>query len=261
MKKYLEERARQTRLSRIFGTVLTAAVLLCTGIFGSFTGMKYIYPPPEEKTILIEFEEEIEKTPVRRERTGREPRAVNADPTRRIEPVKQSEAQLEGHKQNLAKEATVGPDGDVEVNEPKREKEIDNRALFHAADNKTDKDTLAPQTAAKPSDKLSEGHADGNTRHGKTTGEPNARLKGRNTLGAIPRPSYAVQESGKVVVTIAVDQYGRVISAVPGAEGTTVTDKALWNAAREAAMKTTFNQDASAPGSQSGTITYIFNLK
>ena len=72
---------------------------------------------------------------------------------------------------------------------------------------------------------------------------------------------YTSQESGKVVVKIWVDQYGKVQKAVPGVEGTTVTDKALWTAAKNAAMETGFNMSASAPALQEGTITYIFNLK
>ena len=43
--------------------------------------------------------------------------------------------------------------------------------------------------------------------------------------------------------------------------GTTVTDKNLWNAARSAALKAHFNQSASAPPVQIGTITYIFKLQ
>ena len=77
----------------------------------------------------------------------------------------------------------------------------------------------------------------------------------------MPKPSYATQTEGIVVVQVKVDQYGNVTEAIPGAEGTTVTDKTLWNAARNAAMKTTFNMDANAPAVQSGTITYIFKLK
>jgi hypothetical protein len=52
-----------------------------------------------------------------------------------------------------------------------------------------------------------------------------------------------------------------VTEAIPGAEGTTVTDKTLWNAARSAALKAHFNQSANAPALQTGTITYIFKLK
>ena len=102
---------------------------------------------------------------------------------------------------------------------------------------------------------------DGNTREGKTEGSANAHVKGRNVVGSLPRPTYASQTEGTVVVQVKVDQYGNVTEAIPGAEGTTVTDKTLWNAARNAAMKAHFNMDAHAPAVQSGTITYIFKLK
>ena len=44
-------------------------------------------------------------------------------------------------------------------------------------------------------------------------------------------------------------------------EGTTVTNTALWNAARAAAMKAHFNMSADAPVLQTGTITYKFKLQ
>ena len=52
---------------------------------------------------------------------------------------------------------------------------------------------------------------------------------------------YNAQLEGTVVVQVKVDQYGNVTEALPGVEGTTVTDKSLWNAARSAAMKAHFN--------------------
>jgi len=148
----------------------------------------------------------------------------------------------------------------VDVKEPERKKEIDRRALFSAADNKTQKDTLAAQTAREMSDALKAGHAQGNTKTGETAGEPNAKLAGRHIVGSLPKPTYNIQASGKVVVEITVDQYGIVKTAVAGAEGTTVTDKALWQEARKAALKATFNMSADAPAIQKGTITYIFRL-
>ena len=96
---------------------------------------------------------------------------------------------------------------------------------------------------------------------GETSGEPNAKVEGRSVNGTLPRPSYNVQESGKVVVAIWVDNYGQVQKAVPGAAGTTVSDQTLWKAAREAALGPHFNMSADAPALQEGTITYIFNLK
>ena len=257
---YRQEQERQGRLSRAAGAVLTVFLHICLLVCFFLTGFSYLDPPPPEKTpILIEFEEpEISKP--RQSWNGARPQAERPDPSKDIKLVQSSEGQFEGSKSNEAPEATVDEFGDVDIHEPEREKPIDRRALFAAADNKTDKDTLAPQTAREPSDQLKAGHAAGNIKSGATSGEPNARLVGRTTIGALPKPAYNVQASGKVVVQIWVDQYGSVQKAVAGAQGTTVTDEKLWNAARAAALKAQFNMKADAPAMQEGTITYIFKL-
>ena len=259
--QYIRERERQEKLSRRGGAVFT--IIVHTALFVCFlhTGFTYLDPPPPEKElILIEFDEpEIERP--RQTWNGSRPQAVNPDRSKPINLVQRSEAQHEGTKSNEAPEATVDDFGDVDIVEPKREKEIDRRALFHAADNKTDKDTLAQQTADKVTDALKAGHAQGNTKTGETSGEPKAQLAGRTHNGSLPRPSAPGQQVGKVVVDIWVDNYGMVQKAVAGAEGTTVTDKDLWNEARKAAMKASFNMSADAPAMQKGTITYIFKVK
>lgn len=259
--QYIRERERQEALSRKGGIVFTIVVHLVFLACAFFTGFTYLDPPPpDQEQILIEFDEpEIERP--RQTWNGSRPQAVKPDRTKPINLVQRSEAQSEGTKSNEAPEATVDDFGDVDINEPKREKEIDRRALFHAAENKTQKDTLAPQTADKVTDALKAGHAQGNTRTGETSGEPNAKVAGRSVNGTLPRPSYPVQASGKVVVEIYVDNYGNVQKAVAGVEGTTVTDKNLWQAARKAALGAHFNMSADAPAMQEGTITYIFNLR
>lgn len=87
-------------------------------------------------------------------------------------------------------------------------------------------------------------------------------LSGRNVIGSLAKPEYSVNEYGDVVVTITVDKNGDVVTAVPGAKGTTVTDSRLWEAARKAAMSAKFNRvtDADAAVYQKGTITYKFKL-
>lgn len=85
-------------------------------------------------------------------------------------------------------------------------------------------------------------------------------LKGRTLVGSVPRPTYTVNESGTVVVTVWVDNYGNVTKAQAGAEGTTTKSKELWTAARNAAMKAHFDQKADAPALQQGTITFVFKL-
>ena len=260
MADYRQERKRTERIGKTAGIAAAVCAHVLLAVMGVFTGLKYIYPPPQEQTFLIDFTE-VEQEPVRQIFNGSQPQAEEVDLTRPIELVQRSEAQRTGTKPNQAKEATMGDKGDVEQYEPPREKPIDNRALFHAANNNSDKDTLAAQTASKVSEALKAGHPQGNTNTGKTDGTPNAHLQGRTVLGTLPRPSYAVQNSGIVVVTIWVDQYGTVQKAVAGADGTTVTDSALWQAARKAALGAHFNMSADAPALQQGTITYRFNLK
>ncbi len=260
MEKYKYERARQEKLSKITGIALTVAVHVCIICTGAISGLTYLYPPPAEESILIDFSESEVYKP-KQVRTGTQPRAVNADPTKDIKLVQASEAQHKGTKANEAPEAVNDDFGDIETPEPPRKKEINRRALFSAADNKTDKDTLAQQTAHKVSDALKAGHSQGNTKTGNTDGKPNAKLAGRTVLGALPLPIYSVQNSGVVVVSIKVDQYGKVLEAVPGAQGTTVTDKTLWEAAKKAALESRFNMSSTAPPVQGGTITYKFNLK
>ena len=189
---------------------------------------------------------------------GREPRSDNPDPDRDIQLVRRSEAPEEGHKANEAEEAAPGDDGDVEVPAPK--KEIDKRALFPSAANNR-KDTLAAQTSSTPSSRFEPGHASGNTKDGYSDGEPSARLAGRNVVGSLPLPAYGVQKSGRVVVRITVDREGNVTDAIPGIEGTTVQDRSLWSAARQAALQAKFNANPRAPVAQEGTITYIFKLQ
>lgn len=258
-KRYTEEQYRQTYNAGIFGVLLsiglnTAIVMCC-----NFNGLKYIYPPPEEKTLLVEFEAQ-DAPQIEMKKYGREPSAEDADPEKQVEYIQKSEAQNKGVKQNLAKASTTGKDGDVSVPEPKREEEIDTRALFHAAKN-TDKDTLAAQTAKEVSDALKAGHPEGNIEKGRLEGIPAARLKGRSTVGTPAKPGYNVQNEGTVVVEIWVDRMGGVIRAIPGAEGTTVTDKEMWKAAMQAALNTKFNVSPESPEQMRGTITYIFKLK
>ena len=104
---------------------------------------------------------------------------------------------------------------------------------------------------------LPESFSDKNTPEGTAS----AHVQGRSVLGSLPKPAYKAQAEGVVVVQVKVDQYGTVTEAIPGAEGTTVENKTLWNAARSAALKAHFNQSASAPALQTGTITYIFKQK
>jgi colicin import membrane protein len=84
-------------------------------------------------------------------------------------------------------------------------------------------------------------------------------LQGRG-IRKLPDPIYKYQGDGKVVVEVTVDRTGKVVQAVPGAKGSTTLDEYLLKAAKEAAMKATFDEKPDAD-IQKGKITYNFKLK
>lgn len=94
---------------------------------------------------------------------------------------------------------------------------------------------------------------------GQSSEKATATIKGRTVMGTIPKPNNKTQAQGVVVVQIQVNQYGNVIDAVPGAQGTTITDRSLWESARDAAYKTHFSMDPNASTKQSGTIAFTFD--
>lgn len=259
MESYRQKQAHEAKVATVVGITVAVLAHLCLAVFGMFSGLKYIYPPPQENSFVVDFVEE-EETAKPKPVAGRRPQAEEMSPDKKIELVQSSEAQHIGTKQNEAEAATIDDHGDVET--PVPEQKIDKRALFSSADNNAKKDTLAAQTARKASNSLKAGNSKGNTAVGKADGTPKANLQGRHTVGVIAKPAYPVQDEGIVVVDIWVDRQGKVQKAVPGAEGTTVINNALWQAARKAAMETKFNNitDATAPERQQGTITYIFKL-
>jgi len=237
--------------SIVFGLVLTVGVNLAFYAILLFNGLSYMIPPPPEKSMVLDFVTE-------------EPEPVVEEPAASPEdtegtPVKKSEAPIEGKSAAKTEAASVGDKGDVEVPEPKREEVIDKMSLFRAPKH-ANKDTVADYTAKKAAVAFKDGNAEGKSADGQMDGTPTVNVGMRGARGKLPVPVYVGQESGTVVVEVTVDRNGNVCSATAGANGTTTTLKKLWNAAEKAAMDTKFNVDQSAPGLQTGTITYKFLL-
>lgn len=82
-------------------------------------------------------------------------------------------------------------------------------------------------------------------------------LSGRSAKH-LPKPEYKSKDQGKIVVTIWVNKYGKVVKAVAGAKGTNISDLGLQNLARNAALRAKFSSDPNAAETQKGTITYNF---
>ncbi|MBR4775241.1 MAG: TonB family protein [Bacteroidales bacterium] len=263
MQPYQRNRIRQDKTAGITGVVITlvAHALVVTILLAC--GLKYLDPPPPERTsIEIDFEafEEPEVVPEETQ-TGREPEAEEVNQEEEVELVQKAESPHVSDRPNVTPETKPDTHGDVDVpTPPVEEPKLDPRASFPGM-SKQDNNATTPHGSTEAGEGFKAGQPSGNTAEGKTEGSANAHVQGRKVDGRLPKPAYASQIAGTVVVQVKVDQYGNVVEAVAGAEGTTVADKALWAAARSAAMKAHFNKDAEAPALQTGTITYIFKLK
>ncbi|WP_372652061.1 hypothetical protein [Draconibacterium sp.] len=73
----------------------------------------------------------------------------------------------------------------------------------------------------------------------------------------LPVPVYLSQGGGTVIVDIVVNREGEVVDAEPR-DDNSIRDKQLFAYAKEAAIRTVFNNDNSAPARQKGTIQYTF---
>jgi hypothetical protein len=73
----------------------------------------------------------------------------------------------------------------------------------------------------------------------------------------LPIPVYLAEGGGEVIVDIAVNRDGRVISANPR-PNSEIKDLTILAYAQQAAEKTLFNPDSTAPEKEKGTITYLF---
>lgn len=85
-------------------------------------------------------------------------------------------------------------------------------------------------------------------------------LQGRGLVGSLPKPPITnVTMSGKVVVSVTVDQTGKVTNASFVLKGSTIQDKKLVDDVLKAARKARFAE--SKAFTQGGLITYILTVE
>ncbi|MBK8845581.1 MAG: hypothetical protein IPO27_03055 [Bacteroidetes bacterium] len=89
----------------------------------------------------------------------------------------------------------------------------------------------------------------------------NVNLKGRKILKR-PNVTDNSQETGTVVVEITVDKNGKVVSAVPGGQGSTTTSKRLYDLSKLKALECQFDVTNNPDNIlQKGTITFVYKYK
>ena len=242
----------------IIGTIMFHIVLLVCFIF---MGLTYQIPPPAEEGISINFgyqdfgSESVQPKMIVEEKKISPQIKVSNSPV--IEKI---------ITQNIEATPTVKP----------KKIEDKNKEIKKIEDKNTDPivNTKALYTGKKQNNinsqgiykeegdqGLKDGSQNSNIYNGLSNGTNGIAFQlGGRTIAKIKKPIYDSQQQGKVVVTIKVNRNGNVISASPGAKGSTTTNTYLYAKAKEAALKTTFEANLKAPEIQVGTIIYNFKL-
>lgn len=263
--------SNSSKIAGLFATaIFHAAVLLLLLLFG----LKPQLPIPPEEAILINFgDSDVGSGFV-------EPSATNQ--VAQVAPSQQSADQENPITQDFEEAPTLPTKTSIKkkvpANKPtvqtrteaapvapvEKPREVNKRALFPGKSNsglpsQGEGDGKGIGNQGDPN-----GSTDSKSRIGGSTGSSNGHsfsLSGRRIVGGFPNPAYNVQASGKVVVSITVDQNGNVTKATYSPKGSTTSDSRLIQAAISAALRARFNVDKNAPSIQTGNITYIFNLQ
>lgn len=222
---------------------------------------------PADEGILVEFGEGLEGEGL--EELAATDVAATPPPTQRevqeemIETDDRQEIAIEQLKeQNRNKNQEVAPEQpvnkpDTTVTEPRT---VNQNALFPGRNEQSTATSQGASGGAGNAGDESGGQT--GTQSGGGSGddgiEASFSLKDRSIVGALPRPTYNNNATGKVVIYITVDDSGRVSSASYQAQGSTTNNSQLVAAARAAALKARFT--ASENFTQGGTITYIFKM-
>jgi hypothetical protein len=147
-------------------------------------------------------------------------------------------------KDELIKNGKLGTDNYIDEQKRLNELKADNKIAF-------DNDTVKKNEIEKPkeSQKMAANYQ-GPTRI-------YYDLSGRNHM-YLPIPIYKCQGSGKVILSIDVNQKGIVEKAVVITSGSTTTDPCLIETAVTTALISRFNPDFNSPKIQTGTLSYQF---
>ena len=151
MQPYQRSRIRREKTAKITGVAFTLGLHALALVVLLTSGLKYLDPPPPERTsLLIEFEapEELEVTPLESQ-TGREPQAEEVDPEREVELVQKAESPYVNDRPNVTPETKPDAHGDVEVpTPPVEEPKLDPRASFPGM-SKQDSNATTPHSGAE----------------------------------------------------------------------------------------------------------------
>lgn len=249
--------SKHNKRKALVGTLLFHLGLLVCFIF---LGLTYQIPPPPEEGISINFGFDDMGSGIEQMEQISDQKLDFAEEIVENSPIVEDVSTQDFEETPSVIEQTEETKKEAqEVEEKEPEPTLDTKALY---------------PGKKQNKANSQGNSQGNGDQGSEDGDPNAdafsgggigtdgisyQLGGR-TIAQIIKPRNESQQQGKVVVTIRVNRSGKVISASPGAKGSTTTNAYLFSKAKSAALKTSFEANSNAPEIQIGTIVYNFTL-
>ncbi len=142
--------------------------------------------------------------------------------------------------------------------EAPRTQTVNPRALFRQSQSGPDEpENAGNPRASRAEEDAASGRGTGSSPEG--SDQLDKGLQGRGLVGALPKPRYSANESGKVVIRVTFDRTGKVTDATYEPKGSTISNPELIEEARKAALQARFTESRSFV--QGGTITYLFTLK
>ncbi len=264
------------RRKGLVATILIHGLLLLLFII---LGLTAPYPPPPEEGVMISFgnsevgsgeeqPEQIEEITSESQEQPTEETIENTEPVVEEEIVEQEledapsleqqENPTEEIVEEIKEEVKETPVEEVKEQPEEKKPTVDESLLFN-------KDKLNNSTSeGKDEAKGDKGKLDGDLSKDGLVGLGNEGigfdLSGRSMILKPPIEDNS-QATGKVVVRIKVDRYGKVLFAKYQLKGSTTNDPHLVKIAEEAAGKAKFNHSQYAKEEQYGTITFTFKVK
>jgi len=257
--KYLKDRNKRN------GVIVTAVIHILILLLFIFTGLTIPIPLPEQG-IMVNFgtsdegmgeiqPEDVSSSDVEEVSTEEVVESTPVPTETQEEIITQEE--LETPAVNEVPPTPV----EAEVVEEKEPDPVVNpSALYPGKKNNTDSEASQGETG-NSGDQGSEDGVPDSKNYGESRGKGTGFFLSGRDMVFKPNVIANTQETGKVVVNIWVDRYGKVKRATPGAKGSTTTSSYLYKIAKEAAIKAKFSPNRDAPEEQKGTLIFDFKLR
>ena len=114
MQPYQRTREQREKNANVSGILLTLGVHALALIVLLTSGLKYLDPPPPERTsLIIEFEEEFQQERPVITRVGRQPQAEEVDVTKPVELVQKAESPYVNDRPNTTPVTRPDSHGDI----------------------------------------------------------------------------------------------------------------------------------------------------